>query len=137
MIYNRLVALQDYGQSVWYDNISRDLLRSGELARLVAEDGMLGVTSNPTIFEKAISGGKLYDADIARWRVGQDGGEIYEALAIADIGAAADVVRPVYDRTDGVDGYVSLEVSPLLAHDTAGTIAEAKRLFKTLDRPNV
>jgi len=138
MTKNRLVALQDYGQSVWYDNISRDILRSGELARLVAEDGVLGVTSNPTILEKAISSGKLYDADIAALASsGKTVKEIYEVLAIADIGAAADVLRPMYDRTDGVDGYVSLEVSPHLAHDTEGTVAEAKRLFKALARPNI
>jgi transaldolase len=135
---NRLVALQSYGQSVWYDNISRDLIASGKLARLIAEDGVLGVTSNPTILERAISTGQLYDADIAALAAqGKSVLEIYEALAMADIGAAADLLRPVYDRTGGVDGYVSLEVSPHLAHDTARTIADARRLFAALGRPNI
>lgn len=106
---NPLVALHDFGQSVWYDNISRDLIASGELARLIAEDGVLGVTSNPSIFERAISTGKLYDADITALAVqGKSVPEIYEALAIADIQAAADLLRPIYDRTDGLDGYISL-----------------------------
>jgi len=135
---NPLVALHDFGQSVWYDNISRDLIASGELARLIAEDGVLGVTSNPSIFERAISTGKLYDADITALAVqGKSVPEIYEALAIADIQAAADLLRPIYDRTDGLDGYISLEVSPRLAYDAAGTVAEARRLFAALGRPNV
>ncbi len=135
---NRITALREkYGQSVWIDFISRDALVSGELARLV-DLGVVGLTSNPTIFEKAISLGKTYDADIAALASqGKSLLEIYEALAMADIAAAADLLRPVYDRTDAVDGYVSLEVSPHLAHDTAGTIAEAKRLFAALGRPNV
>lgn len=138
MLKNRLIALQDYGQSVWIDFISRDALSSGELARLVAEDGVLGLTSNPSIFEKAISHGQTYDTDIAALVAqGKPVMETYEALALADIAAAADLLRPVYDRTGGLDGYVSLEVSPYLAYDTAKTIAEAKRLFATLDRPNV
>ncbi len=135
---DRLLRLRrDFGQSTWIDFISRDALHSGELARLV-RDGVLGLTSNPTIFEKAISTGKSYDADIAALAsAGRPVNEIYEALALADIAAAADLLRPVYDRTDGEDGYVSLEVSPYLAHDTVGTIAEAKRLFAALARPNV
>lgn len=138
MTTSRLAALADFGQSVWYDNISRDLLASGKLALLIAEDGVRGVTSNPTIFEKAISGGRLYDADIASLATpGKPVKALYEALALADIGAAADLLRPVYDRTAGLDGYVSLEVSPHLAHDAAGTIAEAQRLFAALGRPNV
>lgn len=138
MAKNLLLALQELGQSVWYDNISRDLLASGSLARLVKQDGIVGVTSNPTIFEKAMAGGSLYDADIARLAAeGQPVQDIFEALAIADIQAAADLLRPIYDRTDGLDGYVSLEVSPHLADDTDGTIAEARRLFARVQRPNV
>ncbi len=135
---NRLTALaQQYGQSIWIDFISRDALVSGELARFV-EEGVLGLTSNPAIFEKAISAGRSYDADIAALAArGVPVLGIYEELALADIAAAADVMRPVYDRTDGLDGYVSLEVSPHLAHDTAGTIAAGKRLFAALNRPNV
>jgi transaldolase len=135
---NRITTLRErFGQSAWIDFISRDALVSGELARLV-EDGVVGLTSNPTIFEKAISQGKRYDADIAAL-ASEDKPvkEIYEALAMADITSAADLLRPVYDRTDGLDGYVSLEVSPHLAHDTAGTIAEARRLFTAVGRPNL
>jgi transaldolase len=133
-----LRELHQYGQSVWLDNISRDLLQSGGLKQLIDEDGIRGVTSNPTIFEKAMSAGRLYDADMARLAAqGKSIGEIYEALAVADISAAADLLRPTYDMTAGLDGYVSLEVSPLLAHDTGGTVAEAKRLFAAVNRPNV
>jgi len=133
----RLLALQKYGQSVWIDFISRDALASGELARMV-EAGVLGLTSNPSIFEKAISTGVTYDVDITDLaRRGKSVPQIYEALALADIRAAAALLRPVYDRTDALDGYVSLEVSPHLAHDTAGTIAEARRLWAALDRPNI
>ena len=135
-----LKELLEQGQSVWLDYISRGLLRSGELKRLVEEDGVRGVTSNPTIFEKAISGSGDYD-DSLRELLARDphmeAGRLYEPLAIADIQAAADVLRPVYDETGGADGYVSLEVSPHLAHDTQGTIAEAKRLRAAVARDNV
>jgi transaldolase len=135
---NRITALREqFGQSVWIDFISREALESGELARLVA-DGVVGLTSNPTIFEKAISSGRIYDADVAALaRQGTPLKDAYEALAMADISSAADLLRPTYDRTDGLDGYVSLEVSPHLAHDTSGTIAEAKRLFAAVGRPNL
>jgi len=135
---DRLVRLnREYGQSIWIDFISRDALISGELARLV-EAGVLGLTSNPSIFEKAISSGKSYDADIAALVAeGKTTHEIYEGLALADIASAADLLRPVYEQTAGADGYVSLEVSPYLAHETAATITEAKRLFAALARPNV
>jgi transaldolase len=135
---NRLVTLrQEYGQSIWIDFISRDALVSGDLARLV-DDGVLGLTSNPSIFEKSIASGKSYDSQIGSLAAqAKPALEIYEALALADIAAAADLMRPVYERTDGLDGYVSLEVSPHLAHDTAGTIADGKRLFAALGRPNV
>ncbi len=134
---NRIQQITALGQAIWLDNISRDLLRSGELARLV-EEGVTGVTSNPTIFHKAIAAGTAYDEDIARLaRQGASALEIYESLAVADIAAAADVLRPVYNETHGRDGFVSLEVSPRLAHDTAGTVAEARRLFAAVNRPNV
>ncbi|PWH18430.1 MAG: transaldolase [Ardenticatenia bacterium] len=137
MSANPLKELLQYGQSVWYDNIHRGLLRSGELQRLV-DEGVRGVTSNPTIFKNAISQGEEYRADIiALSQAGKSPLEIYEALAIADIAAAADVLRPVYEQSDGLDGYVSIEVNPLLAHDTQATIAEARRLFATLGRPNI
>ena len=135
---NRLAQLnRDFGQSIWVDFISRDALASGELARLVTS-GVLGLTSNPSIFEKAISGSEIYDADIAALAAaGKSVNDIYEGLALADIAAAADLLYPVYVQTDGLDGYVSLEVSPELAYDTPGTIADAKRLFAALGRPNV
>ncbi len=132
-----LHRLQALGQSIWLDNISRGLIHSGELQRLVNE-GLLGVTSNPTIFEKAITGSADYDAQLVTLAgQGHSPAEIFEALAVQDIRAAADVLRPLYERLDGVDGYVSLEVSPRLAYDTEGTIAEAERLWHAVDRPNV
>jgi transaldolase/glucose-6-phosphate isomerase len=136
---NPLVEVLGFGQSIWYDNIRRSLLASGELERMVAEDGLRGVTSNPAIFEKAITGSDDYAAEIARLRASgvDDAKEIYERLAIRDIQDAADVLRPVYDETEGGDGYVSLEVSPALAHDTEATIAEAERLWAAVDRENL
>jgi transaldolase len=136
-LMSKLDRLADLGQAVWLDFIRRSLMTSGQLQALV-DDGLRGMTSNPTIFEKAIAGSEDYDPDLER--LARDGGsveEIYEALAIADIRSAAGVLRPVYDRTVGLDGYVSLEVNPKLAHDTDGTVAEARRLFAALDRPNV
>ena len=137
---NPLKELAGQGQSVWLDYISRDLLRSGELKRLVEEDGIRGVTSNPTIFEKAIAHSADYDETL-RVLLSNDGNaavqKLYEPLVIEDIQMAADVLRPVYDETDAADGYVSLEVSPHLARDTEGTIREAKRLRAAVDRPNV
>ncbi len=134
---SKLDQLADLGQAVWLDFIRRSLITSGQLQILV-DDGLRGMTSNPTIFEKAIAGSDDYDPDLERLAQA-DGSvdEIYESLAMTDIRSAADVLRPVYDRTAGLDGYVSLEVNPKLAHDTEGTIAEARRLFATLDRPNV
>ncbi len=134
---NALRQLQALGQSVWYDNISRGALQ-GELARLVADGEVQGVTSNPTIFEKAVGGGADYDADIAALvRAGRNTEEVFWELAIADIAAGADLLRPVFDQTGGRDGYVSLEVSPELATDGPGTVAEAQRLFRRVGRPNV
>ncbi len=140
MADNPLKQIAELGQSLWYDNIERGMLETGELARLVAEDHIVGVTSNPTIFQKAITGSQAYDEQIHAILAGNPTipvKDLYEALAIQDIQAAAEVLYPVYERTDGWDGYVSLEVSPTLAHDTEGTIAEAKRLFATVSRPNL
>ena len=137
MSENRLLALQRFGQSVWIDFISRDALASGELAHLV-EEGVLGLTSNPAIFEKAIATGKTYDGDLARLAAeGRSVTEIYETLAIADIRAAADMLRPVYDRTGGIDGYVSLEVSPAAGPRHRRHVADARRLWAAVDRPNL
>ena len=135
---NPLIELQQYGQSIWYDNIERRLLNNGELARLIDEDGVLGLTSNPSIFEKAISGSNDYDAEIGKLAAeGRDASQIYEVLTIQDIRQAADLLRAVYDRTGGLDGYASLEVSPHLAHDTENTVAEGRRLFAAVNRPNL
>ena len=135
---NPLVQLARHGQSFWLDNISRDLICSGRLRRLIDEDGLKGMTSNPAIFEKAIAGSADYDEDIGQLAAqGRNAVEIYETLAISDIRQAADQLSAVYDATDGADGYVSLEVSPELADDTAGTVAEARRLWKEVDRRNV
>lgn len=136
---NRLLALARAGQSIWIDFIRRALLDSGELDRLVREDGVAGVTSNPTIFEKAIGGSVDYDAQIRRVlseEPGIDPHQLFERLALDDIRAACDVLRPVFDRTNGADGFVSFEVPPSLANDTAGTIAQAKRLWRAIARPN-
>ena len=132
-----LAALQAAGTSVWLDDISRQMLQAGELARLIEEDGLRGMTSNPSIFQKAIGQGKEYDDDV-KLMVGEGGGvdAIYQALTVADIQAALDAFRPVYDRTDGLDGYVSLEVSPYLAHNTEGSLEEGKKLWGLLGRPN-
>jgi len=133
-----LHELTRYGQSIWYDNLSRRLLASGELARLVREDGIVGVTSNPTIFDKAITDSEDYDADIARLAAdGKDAAAIYEALVVEDVRQAADVLLPVYEATGGRDGYVSLEVSPELARDGEGTVAAVRRLWRLVGRPNL
>jgi transaldolase/glucose-6-phosphate isomerase len=135
---NPLQALQRYGQSVWLDYIQRGLITSGELQRLVQEDGLRGVTSNPAIFEKAITGSRDYTSALNKLRKeGKDAGAIYEHLAIRDIQDAADVLRAVYGNTGRRDGYVSLEVSPHLAHNTAGTIEEAIRLWHAVGRDNL
>jgi len=133
----KLHELNQAGQALWFDFIRRSLLTSGELKDLVAQ-GVRGVTSNPAIFEKAIAGSNDYDEDIERLaRAGNSVEQIYEALALDDIRRAADVLRPVYDESAGRDGYVSLEVSPTLAGDVAGTLADARRLYAALDRPNI
>ncbi len=129
-------ALTQRGQSIWYDNLSRDLIRDGGLAALVAQDGVAGVTTNPTIFAKAVEGSDLYDDDI-RAHGDAPAEAVFFDLAVDDVGAAADVLFPVYERTGGVDGYVSLEVSPEIAYDTDTTTTAALDLFRRLDRPNV
>src|SRR5262247_1470498 len=135
---NPLVELQKLGQSVWYDNIRRALIDNNEIATKITQDDLRGITSNPTIFEKAITGSTDYNEALRKLIAeGRSVSEIYESLVIEDIQRAADLFKPVYERTNKLDGYVSLEVSPLLAHDTAGTVAEAKRLWATLNRPNV
>src|SRR5215472_19029983 len=136
---NRLAEVYQLGQSIWYDNIRRGLITSGDLQRLIDKDAVVGVTSNPTIFEKAIDGSSDYD-DTIRDLVGQgvtDADKIFEELAVRDIQMAADVLRPVYVRTNHVDGYISLEVSPSAANDTQKTIAEVRHLHHKVDRPNV
>ena len=135
---NPLVELHKFGQSFWYDNMSRHLISSGELARLVSEDGLRGMTSNPTIFEKAISKSSDYDAEMTEL-VHRDFSpfEICEELMVTDIRNAADLLRPVYEESKGRDGFISLEVSPKLANDTEGTIEAALRLNGKLNRPNV
>ena len=135
---NPLVRLAEFGQSPWFDFISRDIIESGELARLVVTDGLKGVTSNPAIFEKAVSSGTAYDAFIRENAASsEDAVDLYEKLAVRDVQDAADILRGVYDATDGADGFVSLEVSPHLAFDTEKTIAEARRLWQMVDRPNL
>src|SRR5437764_1973669 len=136
---NPLKTLQEYGQSVWLDFLSRDLFRSGELKRLIAEDGLRGMTSNPSIFEKAIGHGEDYDAQIAELEASGDldPGMLFERLAVTDIQSAADALRPVYDQTQGRDGYISIEVSPYLAMQTDATIEEARRLWHSIGRHNL
>jgi transaldolase len=129
--------LARHGQSLWYDGLKRDLIQSGELARLI-EDGVRGLTTNPAIYRKAIADTADYDADIAALHTrGLDAKAIYESMAFDDLRGAADLMRPVWDATAMRDGFVSLEVSPVLARDTAGTIEEGRRLWRALDRPNV
>ncbi len=138
MSENPLRKLESYGQSIWLDYIHRHLIESGGLRRLIEGDGLRGVTSNPSIFDKAIEGGDVYDDKIrtlAHARKSVE--EIYTALTTEDVGRAADIFRPVYDELNGGDGFVSIEVNPHLARDVPGTIDEARRLWKILDRPNI
>lgn len=135
---NPLQQLQSLGQSVWYDNIDRSQLASGQFKHMLDEDSITGVTANPTIFEKSISSGHAYDEQMNQLiSAGKGTNEIYEALIIQDIRTVADILRPIYNRTNGLDGYVSLEVSPELAHDTDGTIKDVRRFYKMVDRPNL
>jgi transaldolase len=133
-----LGQLKALGQSIWYDDIDRSELRSGLFGRLIDEDGITGATGNPTIFEHSISNDTTYDEQIQQLiALGKGAQEIYEALAIADECMVADLLRPIYDRTGGQDGFVSIEVSPYLAHDTASTLAEVRRFWHTIARPNL
>jgi transaldolase len=138
---NRLQQLQTFGQSIWYDNIQRNMLGTdGELARMIREDGLSGVTSNPSIFEKAINGSDDYDAQLAQLLKQQpemNSRDLFYALAIEDIQEAADLLKPVYEKSGGRDGYVSLEASPDLAYDTDKTITEVKSLAARVNRPNL
>ena len=137
-VNERLAALTAAGTSVWLDQIRRGMIEDGELARMVAEDSLRGVTSNPAIFEKAILGSSDYDEDMAAAaREGLSAREVYRRLAVKDVQLAADVLRPVYDETGGADGYVSLEVAPRLAHDTEGTLEQARMYWELVDRPNL
>ena len=138
MSQNPLQRLAELGQSVWYDYIRRDLYQGPELRRLIGEDGLRGMTSNPTIFQQAIAKTELYDDDIRR--LGEQGlppAEIFEALEVEDVSRAADAFRALYETVRADDGYVSIEVGPHLALDTAGSVEEARRLWKRCDRPNV
>ncbi|MEX2480736.1 MAG: transaldolase [Gammaproteobacteria bacterium] len=138
MTTNPLLRLRELGQSAWLDYIDRNLIESGGLDRLIREDGLAGVTSNPAIFEKAIMGGREYEAPLrALARRGLDNTALLETLMIEDVGRAAELLRPVYDQTHGDDGFVSIEVSPHLARDTVATIAAAQRLWSALERPNI
>ncbi|MBS3919805.1 MAG: transaldolase [Deltaproteobacteria bacterium] len=136
---NPLIGLKELGQSVWLDNLSRKLIQSGELKRLIEEDGLSGITSNPTIFQKAISGSADYDASLRRMidRGIKDEKELFLGLAFEDISNAADMLWPVYQSTNGLDGLVSIEVSPDLAYDTDATISEARRLFSAIGKKNI
>src|ERR1700747_2838193 len=135
---NPLRGLADFGQSVWLDYIRRSLITSGELKRLVVEDGLRGVTSNPAIFEKAIVGSTDYQSVIeSSESAGLDAKGLYEKIAVKDVQDAADILRSVYEESKQQEGYVSMEVSPVFANDTAGTLKEARRLWKTVNRPNL
>lgn len=135
---NNLQALTAFDQSIWLDYIRRDLISSGELQRLIKEDGLRGMTSNPAIFQQAITGSHVYDEEIQKLVLaGKDERSIYETISQQDVQEAADLFSSVYQETSGKDGYVSLEVNPHLAHNTKGTITEARSLWETLNRPNV
>ena len=135
---NHLKEIRAYGQSIWMDNLRRDLIESGELKSLITDRAISGITSNPAIFQKAIAGNAIYDADIeAGIRAKKSVSDIYEDLVFDDIRNACDVLRPIYDETDGLDGYVSIELPPAIANDTEGSIQEAKRYYAEIDRPNV
>ncbi|MCB0261711.1 MAG: transaldolase [Calditrichia bacterium] len=134
----KIKKLIDYGQSYWLDNLSREMIRNGELRRRVEKEGLRGITSNPAIFNNAISNSNAYDEQIHElFAAGKSVEEIYEVLAVQDVQDACDLMRPVFDESDGLDGFVSLEVSPHLANDTEGTIAEGHRLYQAVNRPNL
>jgi transaldolase len=138
MATNHLQEIKQHGQSIWMDNLSRTIIQSGELKDLVENQGISGITSNPAIFEKAIANNAIYDADIeAGIRAGLPTYKIYESLVFADIRNACDILRPVYEATNRLDGYVSIEVPPTIAHDTEASINEARRYFREIGRENV
>ena len=138
MAASRLHELSGHGVSVWVDSLSREMLETGELARLIDEDAVVGVTSNPTIFEKALSSGAWYDDQLRdELEHEDDTREVFLALAVRDVQQACDLLRPVWQRTDGIDGFVSIEVDPELAYEQDATLAEAMRLHDLVDRPNV
>src|SRR5579864_9109200 len=135
---NKLKQLETFGQSVWLDFVSREFLRSGDLKRMIDEDGLKGMTSNPSIFEKSFSHGTAYDDDIRRLTdEGCSVGTIFRRLSIADIQNACDALRAVYDSTNGADGFVSIEVSPYMGFNTDASVAEARALWKEVARPNL
>ena len=135
---NHLVEIKQFGQSIWMDNLTRDMIQSGELKGLVENGGICGITTNPAIFEKAMMGNAIYDADIeAGVRAGLPIQKIYESLVFDDIRKACDIFKPIYDATDGLDGYVSIEVPPTIAHDTEATINEARRYYQEIGKENV
>ena len=136
---NNVKQIHDFGQSIWLDFIDRKIMNTGELQQLIDEDGVRGITSNPAIFEKAISSSQDYDEDIKQLaQQGKSNEDIFYGVAVTDIQRAADIFKPVYeDKVSGADGFVSLEVSPHLALETAGTIEQARALWKAVDRPNV
>jgi transaldolase len=134
---NALIDLLNYGQSYWLDNLTRKKITSGEISNRINQQGLRGITSNPSIFNKAISKNSDYDEQIKQLVADNKTiTEIYEALTVKDVRDACDLLKPVFDESNGVDGFVSLEVSPYLAHDTEGTIKEARRLHKAVDKPN-
>lgn len=138
MAINHLLEIKNYGQSIWMDNLTRDLIQSGELKDMVENQGICGITSNPAIFEKAITGNVIYDADIeAGIRAGLPTYKIYESLTFEDIRNACDILRPVYESSQGLDGYVSIEVPPTISDDTEATIKEARRYYQEIGRENV
>lgn len=138
MAINHLLEIKQFGQSIWMDNLTRDIVKSGDLKDMVENQGICGITSNPAIFEKAIAGNVIYDADIeAGIKAKLPTYKIYESLVFDDIRNACDILRPVYDASEGLDGYVSIEVPPTIAHDTEATIKEARRYYKEIGRENV
>ncbi|NER01680.1 MAG: transaldolase [Okeania sp. SIO3C4] len=138
MTTNHLLEIEDLGQSIWMDNLSRNIIESGELKNMIAEKGIRGITSNPAIFEKAIAGNAIYDGDIeAGISAGKSVMEIYESLVFKDIRDACDIFMPVYEQTNGLDGYISIEVPPTIAKDTESTITEAIRYYTAIGRENL
>lgn len=138
MTTNHILEIAEYGQSIWMDNLTRDLIESGELKNMIENRGIKGITSNPAIFEKAIAGNKIYDADIEKGiREKLPTYKIYESLIFDDIRHACDIFRPVYEASNGLDGYISIEVPPTIAHDTQATINEARRYYQEIGRENV